>query len=165
MIRRVYEHPSHQFSKRHFCGFCGTPLSYWSESPHTEADFIHLTLGSLLREDITDLEDMGLMSEHESEAEDVEKPAAISTTKLGGDVTTALQATFGVPWFDSMVEGSKLGNIRRRQGIERSQDGSSTIEWEVVEYSNDGDEDVDMVSTAASAKRKRTEAEEADVQA
>ena len=54
MIRRVYTHPSQQHAKRHFCGFCGTPLSYWSERPAGEAEYMNVTLGSLLSEDLRD---------------------------------------------------------------------------------------------------------------
>lgn len=50
-----------QHAMRHFCGFCGTPLSYWSEDPPGEADFIQLTLGSLSSGDLADLEDLGLL--------------------------------------------------------------------------------------------------------
>ncbi|KAL2160509.1 hypothetical protein VTH06DRAFT_1197 [Thermothelomyces fergusii] len=58
-IHRVYQPVGEEHAMRHFCGFCGTPLSYWSESPRSEADFIRLTLGSLLPEDLRDLEEWG----------------------------------------------------------------------------------------------------------
>ncbi|KAL6858454.1 hypothetical protein J3F83DRAFT_750850 [Trichoderma novae-zelandiae] len=127
MIRRVYTHPSQDYSKRHFCGFCGTPLSYWSEEPRSEADFINLTLGSLLREDIRDLEDMGLIPD-DTPAEP-EPPA----TKR----SAALRQSFGVPWFEGLIEGSRLGSMRRSYGAQRSADGQS-IEWEIVEFSDNG---------------------------
>ncbi|KAF9766209.1 hypothetical protein IL306_001415 [Fusarium sp. DS 682] len=146
LIRRVYTHPSQQYSKRHFCGYCGTPLSYWSENPHTEADFINLTLGSLLREDLRDLEDMGLIPEEE----DDKVPASQSTAVVGRN--TALRQSYGVPWFDGMVEGTRLGNMRRSQGVKQSHDGRVKVEWEIIEYSNgdestaptDEDNDVEM---------------------
>ena len=50
-------------AKRHFCGFCGTPLSYWSENPKSEAEFISLTLGSLVGDDLRDLDELGLLPE------------------------------------------------------------------------------------------------------
>ena len=155
MIRRVYTHPSQEHAKRHFCGFCGTPLSYWSEQPRSEAEFINLTLGSLLQEDLRDLEDLGLVpedSESQSQgAEDKDERPSRST---------ALQHSFGVPWFDSMVEGTRLGRMRRRShGIRQSEDGSVKIEWEIVE---DISPDVDMDeassgSGSGSAKRKMHE--------
>ncbi|KAF5026051.1 hypothetical protein F66182_1843 [Fusarium sp. NRRL 66182] len=148
LIRRVYTHPSQQYSKRHFCGYCGTPLSYWSENPHTEAEFINLTLGSLLREDLRDLEDMGLIPD-----EGDEKISVNQSSEVVGR-NTALRQSYGVPWFDGMVEGTRLGNMRRSQGVRQSQDGRVKVEWEIVEYSGNGNgngneargspEDVDM---------------------
>ncbi|PHH66113.1 hypothetical protein CDD81_176 [Ophiocordyceps australis] len=163
MIRRVYTHPSQQHSKRHFCGFCGTPLSYWSESPMSEAEYINLTLGSLLREDLRDLEDMGLIPDDSEpdprEQEDQEEAAGPVTA---GSRSTALHQSYGVPWFDGLVDGTRLGNMRRSQGIKRSQDGSVSVEWEIVEYT-DGAEDVDMDAPlsagSSSAKRKMHEPE------
>lgn len=135
MIRRVYTHPSQDYSKRHFCGFCGTPLSYWSEEPRSEAEFINLTLGSLLREDIRDLEDIGLIpqdGDEDAPSESEAAPAATPTTR------TALQQSFGVPWFDGLIEGSRLGNMRRSYGTRRSRDGQTSIEWDIVEFSENG---------------------------
>jgi hypothetical protein len=146
-IRRVYTHPSQQHAKRQFCGFCGTPLSYWSENPFSEADFINLTLGSLLREDIRDLEDMGLIPEWEEDA-----VQAVESTEASKG--TALRHSFGVPWFDGLVEGTRLGNLRRRQGIETSPDGQVRVEWEIVEY-NDGNKKDTDVSTGILTPGKR----------
>ncbi|KAK7225700.1 hypothetical protein V2G26_013703 [Clonostachys chloroleuca] len=69
MIRRVYTPPNQGSSMRHFCGFCGTPLSYWCENPISEASYINLTLGSLLQDDLRDLEDMGLLPDDRSDSE------------------------------------------------------------------------------------------------
>ncbi|RFU80007.1 hypothetical protein TARUN_2229 [Trichoderma arundinaceum] len=134
MIRRVYTHPSQDYSKRHFCGFCGTPLSYWSEEPPSEADFINLTLGSLLREDIRDLEDLGLIPEDGGEGSSSRAEAAPATPTT----RTVLQQSFGVPWFDGLIEGSRLGSMRRNYGAKRSRDGQMSIEWDIVEYSENG---------------------------
>lgn len=43
----------------------------------------------------------------------------------------------GLPWFQSMIEGSKLGNMKRTMGERRNRDGSVRIEWEVVEWTGD----------------------------
>jgi len=66
-IRRCYTSPNDQSSKRYFCGFCGTPLSYWSEEPPSEADYISLTLGSLAGSDLQDLEELGLLPKEATE--------------------------------------------------------------------------------------------------
>ncbi|KAK4038473.1 hypothetical protein C8A01DRAFT_47932 [Parachaetomium inaequale] len=74
-IHRVYDdHHPHHTTKRHFCGFCGTPLSFWSETPRGEADFIRLALGSLLPEDLGDLEELGFL----------DSPSSTPSTRSGG---------------------------------------------------------------------------------
>ncbi|KAG8416584.1 hypothetical protein J3458_007163 [Metarhizium acridum] len=148
MIRRVYTHPSQDHTKRQFCGFCGTPLSYWSEEPRSEAEYINLTLGSLLQEDLQDLEDLGLIPE-EGESEPEEMRAASPNRGI------ALRHSFGVPWFDGMVDGTRLGRMRRTHGIRRSGNGTVKVEWEIIEES-DGLEnnEVEMETGSASGKRK-----------
>lgn len=64
----------------------------------------------------------------------------------------------GIPWFQEMVEGSELGRIKRRRGGETSADGSTRIEWEVVEIGRD-DGEGDATSTA---KRKISKLEDGD---
>jgi hypothetical protein len=65
----------------------------------------------------------------------------------------------GLPWFDSLVEGSRLGrrlgNVRMSQGSGRSQDGTVRYEWEVVEYTEDDDGN----GSPRSGKRKFDERE------
>ena len=163
-IRRVYTHPSQEHSKRNFCGYCGTPLSYWSENPETEAEYIHLTLGSLLREDLHDLEDLGLIpadgDQGEQKEDTPEEETKHVTAATGPTRSTVLRQSYGVPWFDGMVEGTRIGNMRRSEGVKRSRDGRVKVEWEVIEYTGPdepGDSDVVMSSATTSnpSKRKR----------
>jgi hypothetical protein len=67
--------------------------------------------------------------------------------------------TLGIPWFEEMIEGSRLGRIMKtRCGVGVSDDSSTTIEWEVTEWM---DEDPSGETQAASedarsaVKRKR----------
>ncbi|KAL2201552.1 hypothetical protein P885DRAFT_73892 [Corynascus similis CBS 632.67] len=143
-IRRVYHPPGEPHAMRHFCGFCGTPLSYWSESPPSEADFIRLTLGSLLPKDLGDLEEWGLAfpgsgydsgssgagtppSSEEEEADDKTEDkrdeegvhTGISTGTEGrrdkGELRESGWGRVGVlPWFETLTEGSRLGATLRR---------------------------------------------------
>ncbi|KAF9871623.1 hypothetical protein CkaCkLH20_10821 [Colletotrichum karsti] len=163
-IRRVFESSSSHPSKRYFCGFCGTPLSYWTELPHTEADYIHLTLASLCGQDLRDLEDLGLIPEQE----ETEQQPAVPTT-----VTVVGRETRGVPWFDNMIEGSRLGNLRRNQVVDHSSrdGGNIRVEWEIVEWTDADDgndlasetEDVDMTTgNLGNGKRKLGERDDAD---
>ncbi|KAK4106701.1 hypothetical protein N658DRAFT_27644 [Parathielavia hyrcaniae] len=196
-IRRVYDDERRR-AKRHFCGFCGTPLSYWSEEPGGEADFIQLTLGSLHPEDLGDLEELGLLGEgggSEGEGEGGEgdegggsgrsrsgsltrsSPSSSSSSSplaqtegegeveggkegasgggeigMGGGaivvgtgrepgVVRAGGVTMGrvgaLPWFDSLVEGSRLGRLRRARGRGMNRSGIVRVEWEIVEWSDE----------------------------
>lgn len=42
----------------------------------------------------------------------------------------------GIPYFEEMVENSRLGRIKRQKGGHTSQDGRMTVQWEVVEIDN-----------------------------
>lgn len=153
-IRRTYTSPQEQHCKRHFCGFCGTPLSYWSESPATEAEYISLTLGSLDSKDLRDLEDLGLLPKEALEDAEGEK-------EVMEEVAPAQSLhTEGLPWFETLVEGSKLGRMRKSWGQKQSAKGRFTIEWEIVEWT-DNDESGEADLTTPS-KRKFGEVYEAD---
>lgn len=163
MIHRVYTSPREQHAIRHFCGFCGTPLSYWSEQPRTEAEFIQLTLGSLVNEDLGDLEDLGLLPSSDDEADKPQGPVTPADTAgmVAHDVREVVlrpgrETIGGLPWFDTLVEGSRLGRLRHRKGSGRSRDGTVRVEWEVVEYTEDDSGN----DTPRSGKRKYDEGEE-----
>lgn len=186
-IRRVYDNPFEGHARRHFCGFCGTPLTYWSEQPRTEADYIQVTMGSLCREDLGDLEDMGLLPE---EGHSIELPsrAAAREAAVTGDgdgagaappatsasasasastsTSTVLQPithreTTSIPWFDSIMEGSRLGGrLRTTRGTRESADGTTRVEWEIVEYNDD---DTEAASTPSSNNGKRKLGDRDDV--
>jgi len=153
-IRKVYETTAENGNgegegeggtKRGFCGFCGTMLSFWTESPPSHADYISLTLGTLSSSDLRDLEELGLLppeavSDAESDREKLEK--AIDDK----------EAKEGVPWFESLVEGSRLSRMRKSRGAQKT--GRWNVEWEVVEWTDDG---VEVTPAAPGGKRKLEE--------
>jgi hypothetical protein len=151
-IRRAYTSPHEQSSKRHFCGFCGTPLSYWSESPPSEADYIFLTLGSLSGDDLRDLEELGLLPKEAVEDAEHDNEKIESVT-----ITGSSDANEGLPWFESLVQGSKLGNMRRSWGSRQSGNGRFKVEWEIMEWTEGNDSEL-----ASPGKRKIGEVEEND---
>ncbi|KAI1808478.1 hypothetical protein F4811DRAFT_548866 [Daldinia bambusicola] len=161
-IRRVYSHPAEQNAMRQFCGFCGTPLSYWSEQPRSEADYIQLTLGSLLNEDLRDLEDLGLIpDESESDPMEIEPTTTTSDQSsqlIGRDVT-------GIPWLESMILGSRLSNLHTTKGVRESRDGGVRVEYEITEWTGDdaaedGPQHTGMFyETPTTGKRKRGDAD------
>ena len=127
---------------RHFCGFCGTPLSFWSENPQSEKDYIQLTLGSLFPEDLGDLEELGLLGSSGSASGE----ASEEEDGQGGskEVKEAMHGRMGVvPWLDSLLEGSRLGNMRRmKRGAELAMGGGKRVkvEWEGVEWDEEEDQ-------------------------
>lgn len=176
-IRRVYENPFERHTRRTFCGVCGTPLTYWSEHPRTEADYIQVTMGSLHREDLGDLEDLGLIPESPIEVPRFEIPAISGRGAVGPseaiseDSVAATSAalrpnathreTDGVPWFDSIIEGSSLGGrLKTTRGTRQSADGTTRIEFEITEYSDDGNEA--RGSSGSNGKRKLGDREDVD---
>lgn len=127
-----------------------------------------MTLGSLLREDLQDLEEMGLIPDESDDEDDKDKEKAGSAPTPNR--SAVLRQSYGVPWFDGMVEGTRLGNMRRSHGIRKSEDGSVSVEWEIIEYSDGSgnsqdDEDIDMPTPSSNSKRKLDDRDEGDVEA
>ncbi|CCC12073.1 hypothetical protein SMACR_02294 [Sordaria macrospora] len=157
MIHRAYTSPFEEHSMRHFCGFCGTPLSYWSEEPRSEADFIQLSLGSLHPEDLADLEDLGMLPDSDSEGE---TEAAVSKKSEGKEAVAQIgrQTVGGLPWLDTLVEGSRLGTLRASKGRHQNKSGTVQVEWEVMEWT-EGDSSSSS-SSPRNGKRKLDDREE-----
>ena len=125
-IRRVFTPRHAPHSKRHFCGFCGTPLTYWSEDPKEEAEWVYVSLGSLRNKSIEALETAGFLSG----TRDADENTHVIRTGQDGEIR-------GPAWFEEMIEGSELGRMKRRRGGQTSADGKSKVEWEIVEFGGD----------------------------
>lgn len=169
LIRRTFFEPPTPATRpsglrRQFCGFCGTPLTSWHERTPQDADFIALTLGSLREQDVRELEEMGLFQEDPDEGGVVSVPGSRAATPTGSasaqqqqqprlqrEVFGPIQVVpgRGAPWFERLVEDSRLGRIHRTRGGYASKDGSYREEWEVVEFGNG--EEMEIASTG---KRK-----------
>lgn len=111
-----------------------------------------------MHEDLHDLEDLGLIpdeTDSDESGQDLDTEKAVDTKP--DQSAGVLQQSFGVPWFEELVQGTKLGKMRRRQGGGQSQDGNVQVQWEIIEYSDNGaEEDIDM-ATPSSGKRKLDE--------
>ncbi|KAJ9380285.1 hypothetical protein DTO063F5_6732 [Paecilomyces variotii] len=172
-IRRTFTPLHAPHSQRSFCGFCGTPLTYWTELPPEEADFMSISVGSLRGDDQRLLEDLKLLPEDvDDEALDAQAavtrrnpplsaPTVSSTADLSDFSRSYSQGTVGgIPWFQEMIEGSRLGRLMRsRRGVGRSDDQSTTIEWEITEWRDEGPTEELEINTDSStrnviAKRK-----------
>ena len=157
MIHRAYTSPFEEHSMRHFCGFCGTPLSYWSEEPRSEADFIQLSLSSLHPEDLADLEDLGMLPDSESEGE---TDTDVSKKQEGKEEARQIgrQTVGGLPWLDTLVEGSRLGTLRASRGRHQNKSGTVQVEWEVMEWTED--DSGSSSSSPGNGKRKLDDRDE-----
>jgi hypothetical protein len=168
-IRRIFT-PEHQpHCKRVFCGYCGTHLTFWTEEPATEAEYLSVTLGSLVSEDIRALQDLDLLPE-DVEPEDVglatdgtaetrqvaQKPQSAEAVVR----KTQRQGKLGdIDWFEEMINGSRLGRTQQtRRGMGVSADGNTTVQWEISEYTEGDDE-----PASSTGKRKLEDAAEDDI--
>ncbi|OAA55586.1 hypothetical protein SPI_08270 [Niveomyces insectorum RCEF 264] len=192
LIRRVYEQPppggvrsvesaaaaAAATTRRHFCGYCGTPLAYWSESPRTEAAYIRLALGSLAADDLAELDEWASDASGEGNENNEEEDNDDDNSN------ELLLSSTGLPWFDRFVEGSRLGRrlqqqqqqqrrqaqkrqkggsgsgsgtprVRHDAGAATSADGTVHVEWEVLEWT-EGDEDTGVEDTDGHGGRRRT---------
>ncbi|MCJ1267797.1 hypothetical protein MMC22_007683 [Lobaria immixta] len=147
-IRRVFSPRNAPHSKRHFCGFCGSQLTYWSEEPREEADWVYISIGSLKSESLEKLEEAGLLA-------GTKENEKAETSDGNGEKKETVKRKhnrelIGTPWFEEMIQGSELGKVKRRRGGQSSLDGKSKVEWEIVEFTAD-DEENSIVDTG---KRK-----------
>ena len=154
-IRRTYT-PSHDpHSKRTFCSYCGTQLHNWSEQPRSEADYLSVSLNSMLRDDLESLDEFDLLPEVSSRSTNV-SPSHALTTQSQNQATTVQSRqgnTGGIQWFEDMISGSRLGMLERtRRGFGYNQEGNVKVEWEVSEYTNGGNGETSTTTT--SFKRK-----------
>lgn len=136
-----------------------------------------VSIGTLSRANQRALEDLGLLPEVIGEEKSVIGLAKSSTAASGSDRRPSailvpslresdISRTFhqgtagGIPWFEEMVEGSRLGLLmRQRRGMGVSHDKSTSIEWEISEWRDDGSgglvQDSDDSNGQSTGKRKQ----------
>jgi len=117
-------------------------LTYWSERPTTEADFLSVTVGSLRTDSIRVLGDYGLLPEAIDaneiivhDRQELERGRLEHTSAQNPMIKTERHgATGDLTWFEELISGSAIGRTRRsRRGMTVIRDGATTIEWEVLE--------------------------------
>lgn len=69
----------------------------------------------------------------------------------------------GMPYFEEMVEDSRLGRIKRQKGGHTSRDGKTTVEWEVVEIGSDEPTPMETTSETAADGGSRNKRQRVDV--
>jgi hypothetical protein len=146
-------------------------MTFWTESPQEEAGFMSVSLGSLFGDDLRLLEDLDLLPEDttgegfsdqtssEAATDNASAPTSPAVTSSNPAATTSYRhgTLAGVPWFEEMIEGSRLGRIMRsRRGIGVSEDQSTAFEWEISEWhsSSDTGRKPMRVLTPGNGKRK-----------
>ncbi|RMJ23554.1 hypothetical protein PHISP_05565 [Aspergillus sp. HF37] len=179
-IRRTFVPHNAPHTQRIFCGFCGTPLTAWTEDPREESDYMSVTIGSLFGDHQRLLDDLDLLPEESDEeisptedrgVEEVRRspPSAASAWEVALSSARdqpSLSRRYrrgnagGIPWFEEMVEGSRLGRLLKgRRGMGLSDDRSTAVEWEVSEMRHDdSDQQAWAISSSSSqvtGKRKQ----------
>lgn len=158
-IQRTFTSPFASNTRRQFCGYCGTQLTSWHEKTRDDAEHICLTVGSLLDEDQALLGQLGFLPSGDSSDED--SAIVAGPSKLRSVVRTEPQSR-GAPWFEEIVENTRLGRIKQQRGGHSSRDGSVKVEWEVVEWTEADDAD-DEGTTPGKRKIGEVEGEDAEM--
>lgn len=151
-IRRTFIPAYEPHCKRNFCGYCGTHLTYWSEAPEDEANYLNVTIGSLFGEDLSILEDLGLVPNEADDHDVIEKLPQGSEAKETNTLNMAAPEDISkksvrrgvegdMTWMEEMIDGSRLGRLQKtKRGIRKSKDGTTTVEWEITEILDDRSE-------------------------
>jgi hypothetical protein len=152
-IRRVFTPRHAPHTKRHFCGYCGTQLSFWQEDRDDSelAEWLYVNLGSLETNSLELLETAGILSNFEDDIESSNPEGMDQNTQ----VTQYTTRESGSSWFEEIVEGTRLGRIKKRRGVRVSASGSTSIEWSITEY--ESDTEMDEGSSNTTGKRKAGE--------
>ncbi|KAF2721320.1 hypothetical protein K431DRAFT_284931 [Polychaeton citri CBS 116435] len=159
-------------TRKQFCGYCGTHLTAWRDDPELDgtagedSEFMDVTLGSLLGESLRKLEELGVLpsddegddgeeDENEGLTQNADEVMA-NTTELVRRQQPSIRSSYsdghmlryrGVPYFEEMVENSRLGRIKRQKGRHVGRNGNTTVQWEIVEI--DGDKNTSLEEPAA----------------
>lgn len=131
----------------------------------------------MCRDDLGDLDELGLIPESPSEQGGSELPVrgaleaaqqASEAQRVSATLSTASQPigreSRGIPWIESLVDGSSLGGRLKRASVtRRSADGSAWAQWHIVEYSDDGHvESEPGGSSGNNGKRKLADRDDGD---
>jgi len=165
-IQRTFTSPFASNTRRQFCGYCGTQLTSWHERTHEDAEHICLTVGSLLEEDQALLGQLGYLPAGESSDDDFSAATAAGPSRQTRAVSTrSEQRERGAPWFEEMVENSRLGRLKQQRGGHMAREGgvSVKVEWEVMEWTEADDADDESAAPAVKRKIGDVEGEDAEM--
>lgn len=153
-----------------YCGTHLTAWNEGLHGAERGGDTVDVTLGSLLNESLNRLESLQLYGDLDEESESesglvkdrnatisaedhiatneesiggVDGPPAASSTTVASrqrPVIAHRMQNRGMPYFEEMVENSRLGRIKRQKGGHTSADGARSVQWEVIEIGGDDDD-------------------------
>lgn len=123
-------------------------------------------MGSLLNEDLKAIQDLDLLPENSDSSSlqsetDNDESGVVSSQSKKSPITHTLRSgsTGGLSWFEELLDGSRLGRTQHtRRGHGVSADGTTTVEWEISEYLDDGTETVLPPHPTSRSKRKLADA-------
>lgn len=144
-----------------------------------------VAVGSLYSEDQRALGDLDLLPDDSDEdVEPTDIPSSSALAPARGTPSSIVVPSFGetpnisrsfrhgttsgIPWFEEMVEGSRLGRLMRaKRGKGMSEDNSTSFEWEISEWHDDGTggvttQDDSDSSGHTTGKRKRGQPADAE---
>lgn len=111
-----------------------------------------VTLGSLWGESLGVLEGLGWLNDDVSSNGEEEEIATSGPRGILRQSAARSMSNRGLPFFEEMVDDSRLGKIKRRSGAHVGVDGR-TVEWHVVELEGeDGGGDAVMGDGVISAE-------------
>lgn len=108
-----------------------------------------MTVGSLLDEDQALLGQLGFLPSGDSSDEDAGPRAGPSNHR---SLIRSEPQGQGAPWFEEIVQNTRLGRIKQQRGGHSSRDGGVRVEWEVMEWTEA--DDADDEGTTTPSKRK-----------
>jgi hypothetical protein len=117
-----------------------------------------VTLGSLYEESLAKLEELGILPDGSSDEESTRYVE--QEQEQGQDTAVANRPPHrmtnrGIPYFEELVEHSRFGRIRRQVGGHTSQDGTTSVRWEITEMDNATEDDQDMPDVRESAAKRQ----------
>lgn len=100
----------------------------------------------------------GSGAEGQAEEEDGGGEKGVETTALSRRIAPAAYNVRprGMPWFESLVENTRFGRVKRRRGGYTSSDGATMEQWEIEEWNgnDDGGGDLDLDEMSGGKKRR-----------
>lgn len=107
-----------------------------------------------------DLEDLGLLPKEALDEAERDKESISRVVPQGGMTAADEEGSEGLPWFETMIEGSTLGKIKRSRGQGQSRSGNVRVEWEIMEWT--GGDEGEEEETPSAGKRKLAHVEDED---